>query len=151
MAVKLWLTRGASAELAWSAMMLRRTGALFHGHIARTADFDPFERVTSIKTRIIAHRQQVVRLDRESRSYVNEETTWQLLAALAIPTPMISLIPVTTPRTVTQQLVDQAKILCRRRGVWLSVDPKPAHHLNLSGVSLLTPNQQEAFELATFP
>jgi len=33
------------------------------------------ERVTSIKTRIIAHRQQVVRLDRESRNYVDEDTT----------------------------------------------------------------------------
>jgi D-beta-D-heptose 7-phosphate kinase/D-beta-D-heptose 1-phosphate adenosyltransferase len=49
---------------------------------------------------------------------------------------------------VTQRLVDQARILCRRRGVWLSVDPKPSHHLNLSRVSLLTPNRKEAFELA---
>jgi len=49
---------------------------------------------------------------------------------------------------VTQHLLDQARNLCRQRGAWLSVDPKPAHHLNLSGVSLLTPNRKEAFELA---
>jgi D-beta-D-heptose 7-phosphate kinase/D-beta-D-heptose 1-phosphate adenosyltransferase len=33
----------------------------------------------------------------------------------------------------------------------LSLDPKPVHHLNLSGLSLLTPNRKEAFELANLP
>jgi D-beta-D-heptose 7-phosphate kinase/D-beta-D-heptose 1-phosphate adenosyltransferase len=32
--------------------------------------------------------------------------------------------------------------------VWLSLDPKPVHHLNLTGLSLITPNRKEAFELA---
>jgi D-beta-D-heptose 7-phosphate kinase/D-beta-D-heptose 1-phosphate adenosyltransferase len=49
---------------------------------------------------------------------------------------------------VTQGLVNQARILCRTREVRLSVDPKPSHRLNLSHVSLLTPNRKEAFELA---
>jgi rfaE bifunctional protein kinase chain/domain len=131
-----------------SAHQLKKV--LNHGHIACTGLLTCSERVTSIKTRIIAHRQQVVRLDRESRSYVNEETTWQLLAALekSLHNGDALILCDYAKGTVTQQLVDQAKILCRRRGVWLSVDPKPAHHLNLSGVSLLTPNRKEAFELA---
>jgi D-beta-D-heptose 7-phosphate kinase/D-beta-D-heptose 1-phosphate adenosyltransferase len=33
----------------------------------------------------------------------------------------------------------------------LSFDPKPVHHLNLSGLSLITPNRKEAFELANLP
>jgi D-beta-D-heptose 7-phosphate kinase/D-beta-D-heptose 1-phosphate adenosyltransferase len=49
---------------------------------------------------------------------------------------------------VTQRLLDGAKKLCRERGAWLSMDPKPSHHLDLSGVSLLTPNRKEAFDLA---
>ena len=49
---------------------------------------------------------------------------------------------------VTQPLLDSLKEICRAHGVWLSVDPKPAHVLDLSGVSLLTPNRKEAFELA---
>jgi D-beta-D-heptose 7-phosphate kinase/D-beta-D-heptose 1-phosphate adenosyltransferase len=40
------------------------------------------------------------------------------------------------------------KQLCRDHGVWLSLDPKPVHHLNLAGLSLITPNRKEAFELA---
>ena len=32
--------------------------------------------------------------------------------------------------------------------MWLSLDPKPVHELSLVGLSLLTPNRREAFELA---
>jgi D-beta-D-heptose 7-phosphate kinase/D-beta-D-heptose 1-phosphate adenosyltransferase len=49
---------------------------------------------------------------------------------------------------VTQPLLDEIKRMCRSHGVWLSLDPKPVHHLNLSGLSLITPNRKEAFELA---
>src|SRR5947207_12894399 len=52
---------------------------------------------------------------------------------------------------VTQPLLDNLKQLCRARGVWLSIDPKPVHHLNLRGLSLMTPNRKEAFELAEAP
>jgi D-glycero-beta-D-manno-heptose-7-phosphate kinase len=108
------------------------------------------ERLTSTKTRIIAHRQQVVRVDRESRHYVDEETTLRLLEALnSRLQPGDALILGDYAKgVVTQSLLDQARHLCRRRGVWLSVDPKPSHQLNLSRVSLLTPNRKEAFALA---
>jgi D-beta-D-heptose 7-phosphate kinase/D-beta-D-heptose 1-phosphate adenosyltransferase len=52
---------------------------------------------------------------------------------------------------VTQPLLDEIKTLCHERGVWLSLDPKPVHHLNLSNLSLITPNRKEAFELAGLP
>jgi D-beta-D-heptose 7-phosphate kinase/D-beta-D-heptose 1-phosphate adenosyltransferase len=35
--------------------------------------------------------------------------------------------------------------------LWLSFDPKPVHHLTLTGMSLITPNRKEAFELAGVP
>ncbi len=52
---------------------------------------------------------------------------------------------------VTQMLLDELKPLCRRRGVWLSLDPKPVRRLDLRGLSLITPNRREAFELAGLP
>jgi D-glycero-beta-D-manno-heptose-7-phosphate kinase len=52
---------------------------------------------------------------------------------------------------VTQPLLEEVKSICRARGVWLSLDPKPVHHLNLNGLSLITPNRKEAFELADLP
>src|SRR4029077_17326704 len=51
---------------------------------------------------------------------------------------------------VTQPLIDHVREQCRRHGIWLSLDPKPVHHLNLAGLSLITPNRKEAFELVGF-
>jgi D-beta-D-heptose 7-phosphate kinase/D-beta-D-heptose 1-phosphate adenosyltransferase len=52
---------------------------------------------------------------------------------------------------VTQPLLDGIKAICRRRGIWLSLDPKPVHRLDLTGLSLITPNRKETFELAGIP
>src|SRR5205085_4623016 len=49
---------------------------------------------------------------------------------------------------ITQSLVEALRYFCHQRGVWLSLDPKPVHNLNLAGLSLITPNRKETFELA---
>ena len=110
-------------------------------------------RATSIKTRIVAHQQQVVRVDRESRSELDARTTERLLGALQSRLRGASAVIVGDygKGVVTQPLLDGIKKLCRERGIWLSLDPKPVHHLNLSGLSLITPNRKEAFELAGLP
>jgi len=107
-------------------------------------------RPTSIKTRIVAHKQQVVRIDREARYGLDEPSTRRLLANLRRCIPQAAAIIVCDygKGLVTQLLLDEIKGLCRRHGVWLSLDPKPVHHLNLTGLSLLTPNRKETFELA---
>jgi D-beta-D-heptose 7-phosphate kinase/D-beta-D-heptose 1-phosphate adenosyltransferase len=107
-------------------------------------------RATSIKMRIIAHRQQLVRVDRETRMDVDDAVTERLLAELeqGLKTADAVILGDYAKGVVTQRLLDGARKLCRARGVWLSVDPKPSHHLDLSGVSLLTPNRKEAFEFA---
>lgn len=110
-------------------------------------------RHTSIKTRIVAHQQQVVRLDRETRRELDTPATNRLLAALeARLTGADALIVGDYGKgVVTQPLLDRLKTLCRKRGVWLSLDPKPVHQLNLAGLSLITPNRKEAFELSGLP
>jgi D-beta-D-heptose 7-phosphate kinase/D-beta-D-heptose 1-phosphate adenosyltransferase len=110
-------------------------------------------RATSIKTRIIAHRQQVVRVDRETRRDLDDKTAARLLAALAnsLRRADALILGDYAKGVITQPLLDETRRLCRARGIWLSVDPKPSHLLNLSGLSLLTPNRKEAFELAGLP
>jgi len=107
-------------------------------------------RITSIKTRIVAHQQQVVRVDRESRHALDERTTQRLLAALREHLDQASALIVGDygKGVLSQLLLDEIRRLCRERGVWLSLDPKPVHHLDLKGISLITPNRKEAFELA---
>ncbi|TAL05117.1 MAG: carbohydrate kinase, partial [Verrucomicrobia bacterium] len=107
-------------------------------------------RPTSIKTRIVASQQQVVRIDRESRDGLDPKLTRQLLALARreIPRAAAVIIGDYGKGVVTQPLLDGLKELCRAHGVWLSLDPKPSHALNLCGFSLVTPNRREAFALA---
>ena len=110
-------------------------------------------RHTSVKTRIVAHQQQVVRIDRETRGALDPRTTAKLLTEFKTKLAGADAVIVGDygKGVVTQPLLDEIKSLCRERGVWLSLDPKPVHHLNLSNFSLITPNRKEAFELADLP
>jgi rfaE bifunctional protein kinase chain/domain len=107
-------------------------------------------RITTVKTRIIAHQQQVVRLDRDSVGYPDKKAVRQLIKLLEQRIDSIDALIIGDygKGIVTQPLLDWLKETCRAHGVWLSMDPKPAHVLDLSGVSLLTPNRKEAFQLA---
>lgn len=110
-------------------------------------------RHTSIKTRIVAHQQQVVRVDRETRADLDSRTAARLLEAIKARLTGASAVIVGDygKGVVTQPVLDALKELCRQRGIWLSLDPKPVHHLNLTGLSLITPNRKETFELSGLP
>jgi D-beta-D-heptose 7-phosphate kinase/D-beta-D-heptose 1-phosphate adenosyltransferase len=110
-------------------------------------------RHTSIKTRIVAQQQQVVRIDRETRGALDEKTNARLLVEFKAKLAQADAVIVGDygKGVVTQLLLNEIKSLCRERGVWLSLDPKPVHDLNLSNLSLITPNRKEAFELAVLP
>lgn len=110
-------------------------------------------RPTSVKTRIVAHMQQVVRIDREARDGIDGSLNRRLTEVLAthIRGSAAVIIGDYGKGVVTQPLLEEIKTLCHKRGLWLSLDPKPVHHLNLAGLSLITPNRKEAFELAKLP
>lgn len=110
-------------------------------------------RSTSIKTRIVAHQQQVVRVDRESKQELGATDVQTILNALEKQIDHADAVIVGDygKGVVTQALLEGVKALCRERGLWLSLDPKPVHHLNLAALSLITPNRKEAFELAAMP
>jgi rfaE bifunctional protein kinase chain/domain len=110
-------------------------------------------RHTSVKTRIVAFKQQVVRIDRETRDGLDAKLESRLLSAITADLKKADAVIVGDygKGVVTQSLLNELKSLCREHGIWLSVDPKPVHHLNLSNLSLITPNRKEAFELAALP
>lgn len=110
-------------------------------------------RRTSVKTRIVAHKQQVVRIDRETRDGLDEQVTTRLLAAVEeqIPGAAGVIVGDYGKGVISQPFLEEIKGMCRARGLWLSFDPKPVHHLSLTGMSLITPNRKEAFELANLP
>ena len=111
------------------------------------------KRSTTVKTRIVAHKQQVVRIDRETRGGLGTALTERLVALMAgmISRTAAVIVGDYGKGVVTQPLLNEIRQLCRKHSVWLSVDPKPVHHLDLTGLSLITPNRKEAFELADLP
>ena len=109
-------------------------------------------RATSLKTRIVAHKQQVVRIDRETRDGLDGALMQRLLETFKAQLKETDAVIICDygKGVITQQLLNEIKALCRARGIWISLDPKP-YHLNLAGLSLITPNRKEAFELANIP
>ena len=100
-------------------------------------------RATSLKTRIVASKQQVVRIDRETRDGLDGPLMARLLEAFKAQLKKTDAVIICDygKGVVTQQLLNEIKTLCHTRGIWLSLDPKP-YHLNLSGLSLITPNRK---------
>jgi rfaE bifunctional protein kinase chain/domain len=134
-----------------SAAQLKRL--LTEHHIGCRGLVTSTSRPTILKTRIVAHTQQVVRIDRESRDGIDERISRRLSGSLEsrISESAAVIVGDYGKGVVTQSLLEEIKTLCKKRALWLSLDPKPTHHLNLSGLSLITPNRKEAFELAQLP
>jgi len=108
-------------------------------------------RMTALKTRIVALRQQMVRVDRERREPITPRQTEQLLKRVERHlTSKVSAVILCDygKGVVTQELLDSLTVMCRQRGIWLSMDPKPVKPLDLEGLSLMTPNRKELFALA---
>jgi len=110
-------------------------------------------RATTLKTRVVAHQQQLVRIDRETRNELNADLQRRLIGLVKSQLYGADAVVVCDygKGVVTQALLDELKALCRAHGKWLSLDPKPVHHLNLENLSLITPNRKETFELANLP
>ena len=110
--------------------------------------------MTALKTRIVALRQQMVRVDRERREPITTRQTEQLLKRVERHlTSKVSAVILCDygKGVVTQELLDSLTVMCRQRGIWLSMDPKPVKPLHLKGLSLMTPNRKEALALARRP
>ena len=107
-------------------------------------------RQTAKKTRVVAQRQQVVRVDRESLENIRSSTTKKLLDQFYTYLPSIGAVILTdyAKGLLTQELVSAVIEACNRDNVLLFFDPKPSHKIDFKGVSWLTPNRKETFELA---
>jgi D-beta-D-heptose 7-phosphate kinase/D-beta-D-heptose 1-phosphate adenosyltransferase len=103
-------------------------------------------RPTTLKTRLVAHAQQVVRFDVESRAELAGATLQVLLEHIHHELPRCEGLIVSDygKGVVTPATLDPALRLARERGFEVSVDPKESHIDSYRGVSLLTPNQIEA-------
>lgn len=103
-------------------------------------------RKTTIKTRIMAHNQQVVRADRETRHELHEEVEREVFARLEAVAGEIKAVIISDygKGMITLPLLQKVVALCREKDLYLAVDPKETHFHNYRQVSLITPNHHEA-------
>ena len=111
------------------------------------------DRMTTRKTRVIAHQQQMLRVDRETNEPMPPRTARRMLSSVEkqLDDACAVIVCDYSKGAVTQELLDGLREQCQSARVWLSFDPKPAHNLNLAGMSLITPNRSELFALAGLP
>lgn len=123
---------------------LRETFAT-RGVPARAVVGDP-ARPTTVKTRLIAHSQQVVRFDHESRADLAGVALERLLAALEKELPGCEALVISDygKGVIQPATLERALELARGRRIPVCVDPKESHIDHYRGVGILTPNQHEA-------
>ena len=103
-------------------------------------------RRTTLKTRIVAQSQQVVRADWESRADLEAEALAEVLAMLERELPRSEALVISDygKGVVTRATLERARGVARAHGIPICVDPKESHADAYRGVSLVTPNQHEA-------
>ena len=109
--------------------------------------------VTTVKTRVLAGRQQVVRVDRESRGPVQASvlSEFRKLAVDCLGRVQGLVVEDYGKGLIDQALVDDVVSRCVRKGLPVGFDPKQFRHLSFEQLTLASPNLMEACEAASLP
>lgn len=107
-------------------------------------------RPTTLKTRIIAHNQQVVRADRESRKQINSEIEDRIVERFQIEAESASALVISdyNKGLLTTGLLSRVLDEARARQLIVCLDPKTRNLAHYQPVTVITPNHQEAAEAA---
>jgi len=103
-------------------------------------------RPTTVKTRVVAHNQQVVRFDREDRKYVDGKILKGILAYINSVLFRYDAVIVSDYKKgmISSELISDIVKKTKSRDMFIAVDPKVGHFDFYKGVSLITPNLMEA-------
>ena len=106
-------------------------------------------RVTPRKTRIVAHQQQLLRLDHESPRPLSPQGAARIEECLAGILPRLKALIISdyNKGTLTPQLMSRILDLARQKGVPTFVDPKPDNAEGCRGATLAAPNLHEAEQI----
>lgn len=105
-------------------------------------------RPTTVKTRVIAHNQQVVRIDQEIVREPDETEKKQILDQVVSVIDEVGLVVVSdyAKGLLTDEILENLIALAKSKQKPVLVDPKGKNYLKYKGATLLTPNKKEAAE-----
>lgn len=103
-------------------------------------------RPTSVKTRVIAHSQQVVRFDRENRDNIHVDTMKIIIDYMKQELNSIDIIVISdySKGVISDELVKEVITIARKSGTPVAVDPKVSHFDFYKYATIVTPNNDEA-------
>jgi D-beta-D-heptose 7-phosphate kinase/D-beta-D-heptose 1-phosphate adenosyltransferase len=135
---------GADSDADRLRAAFEHLGSDSHGLVV-----DP-QRRTTLKTRIIAQHQQVVRADRESRAALAPETEDKLTALFRSEIASADALVVSDygKGLLTPRLLKSVLGTARDRGVVVVLDPKSRSFAHYQPVTVITPNHHEAAQAA---
>jgi rfaE bifunctional protein kinase chain/domain len=131
---------GADAEGRAIRSLLEGAGMETKGVIADAS------RPTTVKTRIVARHQQIVRVDRERRDTLTRGIEDRLVRAMKAALPKLDALVLSdyAKGVVTETLADRVLTECHRRKVPALVKPKESRLFAYRGAALIVCNAREA-------
>jgi D-beta-D-heptose 7-phosphate kinase/D-beta-D-heptose 1-phosphate adenosyltransferase len=103
-------------------------------------------RPTTLKTRVVAHGQQVVRFDQESRKPIPKGSTQKILEYVKSLRNKIGAIVVSdySKGVISKELIEGIKSIVKDSNIFICLDPKRSDFSVYQGVHVITPNHHEA-------
>jgi rfaE bifunctional protein kinase chain/domain len=104
-------------------------------------------RPTTVKTRIIAHHQQVVRVDQEEKKSISSKMEEQIFNFIQEDEFKGILISDYNKGLLTKSLMQKLLPYTQKKGISVFVDPKVDNFFSFSPVTLINPNHTEAEQI----
>lgn len=108
---------------------------------------------TTVKMRVLADRQQVVRVDWDPASKLLPPALKRFCARLERQLEVCTGVVIEdySKGIVCQEVIDVVLTVAKRRGIPVGLDPKDNMSLHIEGITLATPNYKEAHACAGIP
>lgn len=105
-------------------------------------------RRTTVKTRIVAHNQQVARIDSEDASTITEDESARVCESVSAALRQIDVAIVSdyAKGFLSRSVLSEVIKACKNAGKTVLVDPKGKDFSKYAGATILTPNRREAAE-----
>ncbi len=106
------------------------------------------DRPTTIKTRFMARNQQLLRVDRERATAIDERTETEILKSFERMIGGYDAVILSDydKGLLTQRVIKEAIQIAKKKKVFIAVDPQVKHFRYYSECDIMTPNEKEASE-----
>ena len=103
-------------------------------------------RPTTLKTRIVAHGQQMVRFDKESRNPIPRASTEKILEYVKSLRKKIGAVVISdySKGVISRELMKEIRKIVDSSKIYICLDPKQSDFSIYEGAYIITPNHHEA-------